>query len=196
MTDRFWKDFVGSADSIRQQIQHGNLRAAFNLIESILVQHGYDFAFELTEVESGVALSFTPEGDVEAAQAIDELVAQRPSLNGWTIYSRRQRKHPKDAVTFVREIYGRDISEAKFEVEDYEDRLRVILVSSAIAGLTEEEARGLTETLLDHLLGEDFVMRQIRSIDERTEPSRPSVELVEISALPERLGLKAVGRIP
>lgn len=190
MTNMFWSDFVKVAGSLRCQVQKGNLRFAFDTIESLLSTHGYHFAFEITESGSDVVIAFTPEGDPAAAKSIDNLVAHHPRLDGWKIYTRRQRKHLKDAVAFVLEIYGRDTSDAKFEVRNCAGCYFLTLVSSAIAGLTSEEVDGLSATLLDHLLGEEFVMTHIGAISTRIESAHSPTTLVAMHDLFTRLEVK------
>jgi len=187
MTNVFWRDFVKVAAAIRRQVQEGKLRLAFDNVESLLSTHGYHFAFEITEDWPDVVLALTPEGDPVAAKSIDNLVAYHPRIDGWKIYTRRQRKHLKDAVAFVLEIYGWDTIDARFEVDNYQGRYSLTLVSHAIADLTPEVISGLSATLLDHLLGEEFVMTHISAIHARTEPSHPSTMLVSMQDLYSRL---------
>lgn len=160
----FWSAFRVGADELARQIATGDLRGAFQRMESLLDEHGLQFCFELTEEGSDAVLVLTPEGDQEQAQLIDDLVGAMPPIAGWRVYGRRQRKPLRDAFTFVRHVYGRDVSDATFSLRETPEGVVVTMHSAAMSGLAEEEVEGLIATFLDHALGEDVVMDRVNGL--------------------------------
>jgi hypothetical protein len=157
----FWHAFGTEAATLARTIAAGNMREAFQRIESLLREHGFDFCFELTEEGGEAVLVLTPEGDHEQAGRIDRLLEATRGVPGWRIYGRRQRKPLKDAFAFVRTIYGLDVSDATFDIRDTPKGYEVTMRSKAVKGLTGSEARGLVATFLDHAVGEDVVMERV-----------------------------------
>lgn len=161
MEQDFWLLFSVSAEELAKEISKNNLRAAFDRVEVMLRQHGFDFAFELTKEGNDSVLVLTPEGDQREAQLIDELIKAMPKIPGWRVYPRRQRKPLSDAFAFVRNIYGVDISEATFDLRKSSARYEVVMSSSSLADLEPDEVKGLIGTFLDHAIGEDAAMTLI-----------------------------------
>jgi hypothetical protein len=162
--EQFWIDFIEKSPVVRECIRSRQMRSAFDMIEALLVAHGYDFAFELTEEESSAVLVLSPEGDTDQARRIDELIALCPQVSGWKFYGRRQRKAFKDAVAFVRHIYSRDVGDAVFQVGKTGRGQDVTVITRAMEGLSADEVDGLAATLLDHALGEDVIMSRVSAI--------------------------------
>jgi hypothetical protein len=161
---QFWVEFLGLSATVREHIHARRMRAAFDMVEAVLQAHGYDFAFELTEEKTLSVLVLTPEGDREQAQRIDELLAHRSDVPGWTFYGRRQRKEFKDALTFVRHIHGCDASDVMFHSSESGSGHEITVITQAMEGLSDDAAYGLAATLLDHALGESVVMSQVSAI--------------------------------
>jgi hypothetical protein len=146
------------------KIATGDLGGSFQRVEAMLREHDFDFCFELTEEGQNAVLVLTPEGDLEQARRIDNLLEARPRIDGWLFYGRRQRKPWSDALVFVRHIYGADLSDATFEVKETSQSFEVVMWSKAVSGLTDDEARGLVSTLLDHAVGEEVVMARVAGV--------------------------------
>lgn len=170
----FWRAFEAEAAALAATIAAGNLRDAFQRVESLLNENGFDFSFELTEGDDEAVLVLTPEGDQEQARRIDQLIHARPAIPRWRFYSRRQRKPLADAIAFVRRIYDRDVSDATFDLRDTASGYEVTMHSKAVEGLKAEEAHGLVATFLDHALGEDVVMARVASLAARPGRGRLS----------------------
>ncbi len=160
----FWQAFGDEAAALATRIAAGNLREAFQRVESLLHEHGFDFCFELTEEGREAVLVLTPEGDQERARRIDHLVKARPEIPGWRVYGRRQRKPLEDAFAFVRHVYSLDVSDATFDLRETPKGYEVTMRSKAMEGLTGEEAQGLVSTFLDHAVGEDVVMARVAGL--------------------------------
>jgi hypothetical protein len=184
--DEFWIEFLEFATTMREHIRARRMRAAFDMVDAILLVHGYEFAFELTEEETLAVLVLTPEGDVEQAQSIDRLLACRPDVPGWKFYGRRQRKEFKDALTFVRHIHGCDASDVMFYASESGSGYEVTVITQAMEGLSDGAAYGLAATLLDHALGEDVVMSQVSAIHSALPTQRhegPALSMPQLTAL-------------
>lgn len=162
--EQFWISFLESSSTVREHIHAKRMRAAFELVEELLLAHGYDFAFELTAEGASSVLVLTPEGDIDRARYIDELLSSRPEVPGWKFFGRRQRKEFEDALTFVRHIYGRDAGDVIFQASHSNRGHDVTVITQAMAGLSPDVAHGLAVTLLDHALGEDVVMSKVSAI--------------------------------
>jgi len=157
----FWRAFCVEADTLTAMIVAGHLRGAFQRVESLLQEHGFDYCFELTHEGCETVLVLTPEGDHEQAQCIDHLVEAKPELSGWRVYGRRQRKTLEDAFAFVRHIYNLDVSDATFDLRETPEGYKITMYSKAMRGLTAQEAYGLVATFLDHAVGENVVMARV-----------------------------------
>jgi len=157
----FWRTFEEKAGHIRKLILSGKHREAFNMVEHLLADHGYDFSFDLTEQDGLTVMILSPEGDRSEAARIDSLIASKPPMPKWIVYGRRQRKPLEDVYAIIRHIYDLDVEDAKFVTEDAPGGLNIMMYSKAFVGLNDEESKGLVATCLDHALGEDFVMSQI-----------------------------------
>jgi hypothetical protein len=160
----FWQAFGAEEAALADRITAGNLRQAFERVESLMQEHGFDFSFELTEEDGKAVLVLTPEGDQEQARRIDQLLQASPGITGWRLYGRRQRKPLKDAFAFVRNIYGVDISHATFDIQETPKGYEVTMHSKAVKGLPVAEAEGLVATFLDHAVGEEVVMARVRRL--------------------------------
>lgn len=162
--DDFWHAFGVEAVSLATRIAAGNLREAFQRVETLLKKHGFDFCFDLTQEGCDAVLVLTPEGDPEQARGIDRLVQARPELAGWRVYGRRQRKPLHDAFAFVWHVYGLDVRDATFDLRETPRGYEVTMHSKAVEGLTAREAEGLAATFLDHAVGESVVMARIAGL--------------------------------
>ncbi len=160
----FWAAFRAEADELARKIAAGDLRGPFQRVESLLDEHGLQFCFDLTEEGHDAVLVLTPEGDHEQARLVDDLLGAMPPIAGWRVYGRRQRKPLKDAFTFVRHVYGRDVSDATFSLQEADAGVVVTMHSAAMGGLSDEEVAGLVATFLDHALGEDVVMDRVSGV--------------------------------
>jgi len=138
----FWQAFVAEAGALASRVATGNLRNAFQRVESLLQDHGFDFCFELTKEGGHAVLVLTPECDEERARRIDELIQVSPEIPGWRVYGRRQRKLLEDAFAFVRHIYGLDVTDSSFDLRETPRGYEVTMRSKAVQGLTAEEAQG------------------------------------------------------
>ena len=158
----FWRAFRNNAPALAALIAQGSLREAFDIVESILEGHGMNYCFDLTEVGDQAVLVLTPEGDPVQAREIDELLKSKPEIEGWQVYGRRRRKPLQDALIFVLEIYGIDISAATWSLrrsESGDDE--ITMFSAAVTDLSAEQREGLVRTFLDHAVGEAVTMSRV-----------------------------------
>lgn len=181
----FWEAFLRVSDDLGSRLRAEDLRGVFQEVEKMLNESGHRFAFELTEEEGLAVLVLTPEGDPLAASEIDRLMESRPNIPGWRVYGRRQRKELEDALTFVRHIYGVDISDARFKVEPLADGYSVTMSTSVTQDFSNEESSGLVANFLDHALGEEVVMSLVRRIV--VEESTTEEELLSAEDLVRRM---------
>jgi len=163
-TSDFWRAFGAEAVALATRVTSGDLRGVFQRVETLLLEHGFDFCFDLTEEGHEAALVLTPEGDPVQARRIDELVHSRPEIPGWRVYGRRQRKPLADAVAVVRNIYDVDVSDATFDLRETPRGFEVTMRSKAVRNLKTEEAQGLIATFLDHAVGEAVVMERVAGL--------------------------------
>jgi hypothetical protein len=163
----FWSEFASEASALAQMMIVNNLREVFQRIEAMLYKYGFEYCFELTEDEHDAVLVLTPEGDHEQARAIDKLIEAKPDIPGWRIYGRRQQKPLADVFTFIAHIYGLNVRDATFDILKTAHGREVTMWSDAIKSLSDEEARGLVATFLEHAIGEDIVMSNVGRIDGR-----------------------------
>jgi hypothetical protein len=162
---RFWKSFSSEAADISEWLAAGHLRKAFDRVEALLLERGFDFCFDLSRDGPTAILILTPEGDQGVAAEIDELLAVAPMVPGWRLVGRRQRKGIADAITIVHQIYGVDVTGVSFDVAQSSSGLSVVMFSHALEGMSQEVARGLAQTFLDHAIGESLVMERITVIE-------------------------------
>lgn len=163
---RFWRAFEQKAEQLRDGVLKGRHRWSFEEVGRLLDGSGFDYCFDLTEVDGSVWLIFSPEGDVRIASEIDQLVADAPRLPGWRVFGRRQKSGLRDALVFVSELYGRDVSTASVSiVPSGREKVALKFYSAALEGLTPGMRDGLVRTLLDHLIGEDALMRYVSAIE-------------------------------
>lgn len=163
----FWREFADDAPVLAQMVNANNLREAFKRIEAMLHRYGFEFCFELTEEGRDAVLVLTPEGDQKQARAIDKLIEVNPGIAGWRIYGRRKQKTLEDVYAFVAHIYGLNVSDATFDILETARGREVIMWSDALSGLSDDEARGLVATFLDHAVGEDVAMSNVDRVDGR-----------------------------
>jgi hypothetical protein len=157
---RFWRAFQREAAQLADYVASGQMRRAFDRVEALLQEQSFDYCFDITKDVAAV-LILTPEGNREAAERIDHLLAKRPSIPGWRFYGRRQRKCVDDAFAFVRHIWGCDISDATFDLKPPGE---VTLYSRALGGLDPGKIEGIIATFLDHALGESVVMSRVTGV--------------------------------
>jgi hypothetical protein len=163
----FWQEFDASSEVLAENVIGGRHREAFQHIETLLQKNGFDFCFELTCEGPDAVLALTPEGNVEVAQRIENLVQAKPDIRGWRVYSHRQRKPLSDALTFVRHIYGIDVADASFDLQLNFGLYRITMYCGDLNELTTGEICGLVETLLDHAIGEELVMSKVEEVSGR-----------------------------
>ena len=155
----FWKRFRAVSQRLHQLVLADRMDEVFTEIESILAEAGFDFAFDVTELDGTSALILTPEGDEPVAAEIDRLLASARETPNWVFFGRRQKKAPEDAIVITESIYELELGDAKLTLDRSSTPPLVTLYTSAQPELDdEEEATGLVMTLLDHALGEDYVM--------------------------------------
>jgi hypothetical protein len=168
----FWQRFAAKANKIRSLVLERHLRVAFGEIEQMLTASGYECAFELTQEEGNAVLVLTPESSDAVATEIDALLAACPVIVGWHFYGRRVKKGLADALTFVRNIYGVDLSQARFAVRMQSNGgYEVTMYSQLPANFGESDAEGLLMTFLEHALGEQDVMLRVSAV--RVEAGAP-----------------------
>lgn len=161
----FWEAFSTMSGELGQDVASGKLREAFQRVDALLQGLDLDFCFELTREGDTAVLVLTPEGDPQKGSMIDALVAAKPEIPGWRVYRRRQRKPLKDALAFVRRIYGLDLSDATFDLRGSPGRYEVVMHSKVAEGLAPDEAYGLVATFLDHAIGEEVVMARVSRME-------------------------------
>jgi hypothetical protein len=162
----FWQEFDASSEVLAKKVIGGH-REAFQHIETLLQKNGFDFCFELTCEGPDAVLALTPEGNVGVAQRIENLVQEKHDIRGWRVYSYRQRKPLPDALTFVRHIYGIDVADASFDLQVNFGFYRITMYCGDLNKLATGEIYGLVETFLDHAIGEELVMSQVREVSGR-----------------------------
>jgi hypothetical protein len=168
--DQFWLEFKSEAPALAARLRRGELRAAFDRVEQLLEQHGFNFSFDITESEANEpVLIVTPERDQNEARRVDAFMAGRPEIKGWRFYGRRQRKPLEDAFVFVRHVHGIDVGDATFDLRNGLNGAEVTMHSAAFRDLSPEEARAATETFLDHAIGEALAMAHVKKVDTYAE---------------------------
>lgn len=160
----FWRAFQAEAEQLAGFVRSGQLRRAFERVEDLLQRHGQDCCFDIT-MDGEAVLILSPEGDPEEAARIDSLLRERPEIPGWRFFGRRQKKPVQDAFAFVRHIWGRDISDATFDVSGSGE---VTVYSKGLAGLEQEKVEGVIATFLDHALGESVAMSRVTGVAGRS----------------------------
>jgi hypothetical protein len=176
----FWTMFGKRARKWANLLHSGRTQEAFEDIDRVLSDRGYDFPFDLTSDDEHCIITFSPEGDPELASEIDTLVKSAPTIVGWQIFGRRQRKELADAYAIVANLYDADVSQATFQILKHRGDIQVVMYFPNAKQLGEDEQAALVATFLDHAVGEDLVMS--RSIRSRLKPSRPPSELRVLSA--------------
>lgn len=187
-TINFWAVFDRNSQSWATRFQAGEARAVFDELESALEASEIPFDFDVTADEETCHLIFSPEGDKEVADAIDEFVRSAPNAPSWKIYSRRQRKDLEDVRAIIRHLFLVDIESARFRIADRDSAPLVEIYLPPDSDLDPEEQDGLANTLLWHLLGEGLVMS--RGIHGRVHMSLPPAEgLLSAGQVPNALSL-------
>jgi hypothetical protein len=159
----FWDQFQRMSISWASLLHSGSEQAVFEEIDKLLNNCHLPYCFDLTRDDLFCYFVLSPEGDEGLAKKIDELVLSAPSIPNWKVYGRRQRKPFQDVCAIVRHLYLVDVSMARFRLLENEDGPFIQMFVSPDADLTTDERRGLINTFLWHLFGEDLVMaRRIR----------------------------------
>ena len=172
---RFWEWFVRVASDLQEDVLGGRLREAFDRIEAGLAEHGYDFAFEMTEENGRPVLALTPEGDERRAREIDMLLDARPgAVGGWRFLGRRQPKPIEDVPVFIRHAFDVDVLDARFECRREAGKWHVSMYSGTARDLEPDASQAVVVAYLDHALGEDFVMEHVVSAELLPNEDRPS----------------------
>ena len=177
---RFWEDFASNAHQWSDSLRLGQTRGVFQDINTLLEQHGFSFSFDLTSDECDGILAFTPEGDAEVAEQIDNLVAFAPDLPGWKVYGRRQRKALDDVYAIIRRLFLVDVANSKFQLARRTTQPDVVMFASTATKLTDEEQAALVSTFLDHAMGEELVMTM--GVHSKLVASDPPRDLHVLSA--------------
>jgi hypothetical protein len=156
----FWEAFFAEAASVKATLRE-KPGLACDRVAALLADHGFEYAFDLSLEEGNDAvLVLSPEGDPAAAREIDALLESRPHLEGWKFHGRRQAKDLEDALAIVRRTYGVDARGLRVAATAEDERLAVEMWGPALRLLRADDRESLVATLLDHLLGEERVMRE------------------------------------
>ena len=147
-------------------------------IDEALAQHNLKFVYEVTEGAFGGELTFTPEGDPVSAAAVDDFVAQTPSLENWVIHSRRQRKPLSAAVAFTRVVHGVDLTDARVVVKMHLGQYHLRFIHAPLADLPEAHRYGTVANFLDHALGEAIATNYVGGVDFKPEGDGIDMALV------------------
>lgn len=103
-------------------------------------------------------LILSPEGDIEVAAEIDDLVAAAPPLGDWMIVARRQKKDLRDVRAIIQHLYSIDpLLECQYRIVNGPHPIVEIHIPDG-SELSADEREGLGNTFLWHALGEGFVM--------------------------------------
>jgi hypothetical protein len=154
----FWEHFSRDAEAWCALMRAGNEEIAFESIAETLDRFGLSYCFDITFDDSLCFLILSPEGDYDAAQVIDQLVAASPHIPGWKVFSRRQRKSLDDARAIVENLYQFDPASARFRVLTRNGTPFIQMFAPPSLELDTEERQGLINTFLWHAIGEDTVM--------------------------------------
>lgn len=166
---KFWGIFKENAQQISEFITNKRLSEAFNFVDTMLNNCGFDLAFELAGKPGEFYIIFSPEGDYDEAKRIDDFIGIAPKIDAWRIFGRKPRKPMPDPFVFVEKIYGIWIDDCMFDINQLNDKLIVNVYSSFFSEFDYDVAYGCAATLLFHMLGEDFVMDYIDEINPITE---------------------------
>lgn len=154
----FWNNFHRKSIAWASQLRSRHQRVVFDEIDELLNNCRLPYCFDVTFDDSFCYFILSPEGDVEFAKKIDELVMAAPTIPNWKVYGRRQRKPFEDVCSVIRNLYLIDVSVSRFRLLEKEDGPLIQMFVSPEADLTLDERQGMIETFLWHFLGEDVVI--------------------------------------
>lgn len=174
----FWGWFANHQSELLAIVRGEQAGRVTERIDDALAEHHLKFVYEVTEVDFGGELTFTPEGDPVGAAAVDDFVAQAPSLKNWVIHSRRQRKPLNTAVAFTRAVHGVDLTDARVVVKMYHGQYHLQFIHALLADLPEESRYGTIASFLDHALGEAVATNYVGGVDFKPEGDGIDMALV------------------
>jgi hypothetical protein len=174
----FWSWFADNHVEILEIMQGKRTGRVTEMIDEALAKNRLALTYEVTESVFGGELTFTPEGDAQVAVFIDRFVAFAPTLDGWVIFGRIQRKSLPTALAFVRALHGIDLSSTRFKVAWADDRIHLCFLDDALSALPEDQRYLVAGTFLDHALGESVSMEWVGAID-----FKPSAEGIEMALM-------------
>lgn len=188
----FWSRFVEHRGQIEALLlDESTMRAAFDLVERLLAESGYDEAFDLTiDDDERCVLIFSPEGDRDLARRIDQLLSLAPSLPTWRFFGRRQRRGAAQAVVFLRRIHEVDVQGARFSLSRSQAGLTVFASGAELDGLSERDVEIVVSTLLWHAVGEETVMSLRLAFRKGGGTERLTLEELETAVLGEKVKAK------
>ncbi|HLJ13753.1 MAG TPA: hypothetical protein VKV15_04600 [Bryobacteraceae bacterium] len=156
----FWNGFSAFSDLWSKEMESGNQRKVFDAIDSLLQSNSLPFCFDITNDDGGCLLIFSPEGDAEIARSIDQLVKSAPTSENWRILGRRPQKDLEDAAAIVRKLYLLDPVQLRYRARHDNMGPIVDMIVPTTADLSPEEAQGMINTFLWHVIGEGTVMNE------------------------------------
>lgn len=168
--DAFWNAFLQESEELRRQLIRGDSARVFGRIGTLLAEHGYDGVHEVTSDDSHGILVLTPESDPSMAQVVDDFAASAPQIGGWMIFTRRQRRDPEDALRIAEEVYAVDLDGSVFAMDDSG---ALHMYSPVAQELETDVGNGLVAFLMEHALGEEYAMNNIRHVSLHLLQSAP-----------------------
>jgi hypothetical protein len=183
-TDRFWNWFSEHAETFYQAIEDQNFdnysQSFITKIDEIFP--GIAWVFGPGPDVKGHSLTVSPEGDPYESIAIAYIVAQAPSLPGWTFYSSRQ-----PSPTFAEgsmNIAGQKVSANEIwvtpDIDEDAEEIDLVCWTPVFQDLPEGSRGQITFLWLDEALGELNVTQRLGSIDIHGDKLAESFPLTEL----------------
>lgn len=157
----FWESFLREKDKLRKMVFAGEISSAYYRIGELLTLSNYSNVYEITCSDELAILVFTPESDQRLAIVVDAFVNDAPTIPGWKIVNRRQRKPVEDALSMLEEVYDVELTDLAFSIEKADAGFNVIMYTTAADILGEPEKEGFVSFFLEHALGEEVSMALI-----------------------------------
>ncbi len=152
---KFWQEFQLNHQAWALLYRKGDPSSAFEAIDELASVCQLPYCFDITQIEGRMCLIFSPEGDVDEANAIDELIQCAPKGHDWNILGRRQRKPIADVAAILRQLFQINLEEVRFSLDD---RYTLAIELPAAQEYDDGFVEGFGDTFLWHSLGEEFVM--------------------------------------
>lgn len=160
----FWESFLTNSKELYEKIEFNDNTRVLNIVNKIIQDSNFDFAFDITQENEHAVLILSPEGDHKIANVIDSILENKPEISNWKFYGRRQKKDLEDAYVIVEHIFGVNIEDSKFEIIPDGIYYDVIMYSDIVEEFDEDESTDLIETFLYHAIGESVFMDKIKNI--------------------------------